>query len=251
MPPEAGGASPRKPWIFMRRSPAAWACRSMREEFEDLSFHELYPEAHRVVSERLNAWPSAAADLITQIEQQLTRKLAERGISADRARPAQAALFDLAQDGAQVGRVRAALRHPGIPGGGADAVGVLSRAWRRAHDVAGGARPLQGLRLDAEAKRLPIDPHHGDRAGQAARRIADPHRGDARDRRIRHRGARVLQGQQRFTDRDAVARVRTPMPGSAAPSSCCPKAPIPKNSSSTPSSSCSTTRCSVSRPRAS
>ena len=39
----------------MRRSPAAWACTSMREELEDLAFRELYPEAHQVVSERLDA----------------------------------------------------------------------------------------------------------------------------------------------------------------------------------------------------
>ena len=29
--------------------------QGVREEFEDLSFHELYPEAHRLVTERLNS----------------------------------------------------------------------------------------------------------------------------------------------------------------------------------------------------
>ena len=59
--------------------------------------------------------PTATADLIAEIEQQLTRKLAESGIDGDGHRPAQARLFDLAQDGAQVGRLRAALRHLRLP----------------------------------------------------------------------------------------------------------------------------------------
>ena len=84
---------------------------------------------------------------------------------------------------------------------------VLPGARHRAHDLAGGAGPLQGLRLDAEAERLSLDPHHRDRARQAARRAADPHRGDAPDRRIRHRRARALQGRRRLADRDAVAQI--------------------------------------------
>ncbi len=56
--------------------------QGVREEFEDLSFHELYPEAHRLVTERLNSLAERSTDLITQIEQQLTRKLADAGISA-------------------------------------------------------------------------------------------------------------------------------------------------------------------------
>ena len=195
--------------------------------------------------------PSAHRHLIAEIEQQLTKKLADRGIEARGAGPAQARLFDLAQDGAQVGRLRAAVRHFRLPRHRQDGGRLLSGARHRAHDLAGGAGPLQGLHLDAEGKRLPLDPHHRDRPGQAARRTADPHQRDARARRIRHRRARALQGRRRLADRNAVARVRAPMPGCAAPSSCWRKAPTRRNSSSTPSSNCSTTRCSASRPRAS
>ena len=143
--------------------------------------------------------PNAAATLIGEIEQQLTRKLAELRHHRGGSGPAQAALFDLAQDGAQVGRLRAALRHLRLPRDRADAGRVLPRARRRAHDLADGAGPLQGLRLDAQAERLPLDPHHRDRPRQPARRAADPHRGDARDRRIRHRRACALQGQRRLS----------------------------------------------------
>jgi RelA/SpoT family (p)ppGpp synthetase len=55
----------------------------MREELENLAFHELNPEAFRVISERLGALAARSKNLIQDVEQQLTRKLAERGILAD------------------------------------------------------------------------------------------------------------------------------------------------------------------------
>jgi RelA/SpoT family (p)ppGpp synthetase len=54
----------------------------MREELEDLSFQELFPEAYEVVSTRLNAVAARHQHLIAEIEQQLTKKLADRGITA-------------------------------------------------------------------------------------------------------------------------------------------------------------------------
>src|SRR5579885_2106982 len=54
----------------------------MREELEDLAFRELYPEAYEVVSSRLNALAERNEALIAEIEQQLTKKLADRGIAA-------------------------------------------------------------------------------------------------------------------------------------------------------------------------
>jgi guanosine-3',5'-bis(diphosphate) 3'-pyrophosphohydrolase len=55
----------------------------LREELEDLAFRELYSEAHKVVTERLDSLAERSKDLIYEIEQQLTRKLAESGISAE------------------------------------------------------------------------------------------------------------------------------------------------------------------------
>ncbi len=54
----------------------------MREELDDLAFRELYPEAYAVVTARLNALSERSKLLISEIEKQLTRKLADRGIDA-------------------------------------------------------------------------------------------------------------------------------------------------------------------------
>jgi len=54
----------------------------MREELDDLAFRELYPEAYGVVSARLGSLADRNESLISEIEQQLTRKLADRGIEA-------------------------------------------------------------------------------------------------------------------------------------------------------------------------
>jgi (p)ppGpp synthase/HD superfamily hydrolase len=86
---------------------------SLREELEDLSFRSSIP-SQQLVSRAAQRARRAHSHLIAEIEQQLTRKLAESGTSRW-SRPAQAALFDLAQDGAQVGRLRAALRHFRLP----------------------------------------------------------------------------------------------------------------------------------------
>ena len=54
----------------------------MREELDDLAFREIYPEAYGVVMARLNALSERSKVLISEIEKQLTKKLADRGIEA-------------------------------------------------------------------------------------------------------------------------------------------------------------------------
>jgi guanosine-3',5'-bis(diphosphate) 3'-pyrophosphohydrolase len=54
----------------------------MREELENLAFHELYPEPYRVISERLAALAARSQSVVAEIERQLTKKLADRGIEA-------------------------------------------------------------------------------------------------------------------------------------------------------------------------
>ena len=156
--------------------------QEMREELEDLSFRMLDPEAHAVVMQRLESLEERNRNLIGEIESQLSKQSAEKRHGGARLWPAQAAVFDLDQDGAQVGRLRAIVRYLRIPRRDGRRRGLLPRARRRAHHLAGGARPLQGLHLDAEAERLSLDPHHRDRSRQPARRTADPHRGDGPDR---------------------------------------------------------------------
>jgi GTP diphosphokinase / guanosine-3',5'-bis(diphosphate) 3'-diphosphatase len=54
----------------------------LREELDNLAFHELNPEAYRVISEKLAALAARSQNLVTEIERQLTKKLGERGIEA-------------------------------------------------------------------------------------------------------------------------------------------------------------------------
>jgi guanosine-3',5'-bis(diphosphate) 3'-pyrophosphohydrolase len=55
----------------------------MREELEDLAFRELNPQAYKILSERLEALAARSSSRIAEIEQQLTKKLADRGIGAE------------------------------------------------------------------------------------------------------------------------------------------------------------------------
>jgi GTP diphosphokinase / guanosine-3',5'-bis(diphosphate) 3'-diphosphatase len=55
----------------------------MREELEDLAFRELNPEAYKVISERLETLEARNVGLVAEIEQQLTKKLADRGLAAE------------------------------------------------------------------------------------------------------------------------------------------------------------------------
>jgi RelA/SpoT family (p)ppGpp synthetase len=57
--------------------------QEMREELEDLSFHELNPEAYRVITERLEAFSARSRGWVAEIEQQLAKKLGDRGIAAE------------------------------------------------------------------------------------------------------------------------------------------------------------------------
>ncbi|MGB6550918.1 MAG: bifunctional (p)ppGpp synthetase/guanosine-3',5'-bis(diphosphate) 3'-pyrophosphohydrolase, partial [Xanthobacteraceae bacterium] len=57
--------------------------QEMREELEDLSFRELNADAYKVLTERLETLAARSSGWITEIEQQLTKKLADRGIAAE------------------------------------------------------------------------------------------------------------------------------------------------------------------------
>ena len=56
--------------------------QEMREELEDLSFRTLDPEAHAVVTQRLDALAERNRNLITEIETQLTTNLRKNGLTA-------------------------------------------------------------------------------------------------------------------------------------------------------------------------
>ena len=112
MPPEARRRIAEETLDIYAPLAGRMGMHEMREELEDLAFRELNPEAYAVVSERLDALRSAQrAAWSPRSSSSSTKKLAERGIDGRGVGPAQARLFDLAQDGAQVGRLRAAVGH--------------------------------------------------------------------------------------------------------------------------------------------
>ena len=83
---------------------------------------------------------------------------------------------------------------------------LLRRARADPLAVEADARPLQGLRRDAEGEPLPVAAHDGDRAGGPAARDPGAHARDARDRGARDRRALGVQGRQGPARRRGVAR---------------------------------------------
>src|SRR6202790_2805179 len=83
MPPEARRRSAQETLDIYAPLAARMGMHEMREELEDLAFRELNPEAFTVVSERLDALETKNVGLVAEIEQQLTRKLSDRGIEAE------------------------------------------------------------------------------------------------------------------------------------------------------------------------
>jgi guanosine-3',5'-bis(diphosphate) 3'-pyrophosphohydrolase len=82
MPPEARLRAAEETLEIYAPLAGRMGMHEMREELEDLAFRELYPEAYEVVSARLNALAERDKELIAEIERQLTKKLADRGIAA-------------------------------------------------------------------------------------------------------------------------------------------------------------------------
>src|SRR6266498_2118108 len=83
MPPEARRRSAEETLDIYAPLAGRMGMHGMREELEDLAFRELNPEAHAVISGRLDALEAKNVGLVTDIEQQLTRKFSERGIAAE------------------------------------------------------------------------------------------------------------------------------------------------------------------------
>src|SRR5438552_8289833 len=82
MPPEARRRTAEETIDIYEPLAGRMGMHEMREELENLAFHELNPEAYRVISERLAALAARNQSVVTEIERQLTKKLADRGIAA-------------------------------------------------------------------------------------------------------------------------------------------------------------------------
>ena len=82
-PPEARRVTAEETLDIYAPLAGRMGMQEMREELEDLSFRELNPDAYKVITERLEALAARSKDWIAEIEQQLARKLADSGISAE------------------------------------------------------------------------------------------------------------------------------------------------------------------------
>jgi len=82
MPPEGRRRTAQETLDIYAPLAGRMGMHGLREELEDLAFHEINPEAYRVVTERLIELAERNKDLIGEIERQLVRKLAESGIDA-------------------------------------------------------------------------------------------------------------------------------------------------------------------------
>jgi guanosine-3',5'-bis(diphosphate) 3'-pyrophosphohydrolase len=82
MPPEARRRTAEETLDIYAPLAGRMGMHEMREELENLAFHELNPEAYQVISERLAALAARSQTVVAEIERQLTKKLAERGIDA-------------------------------------------------------------------------------------------------------------------------------------------------------------------------
>ncbi len=112
-------------------------------------------------------------------------------------RPRQALLLDLHEDDEEGARVQRDLRPDRDAGDRRLGQGLLRRDRRHPLALEAAARPLQGLRRDAEGQHVPGAAHDGDRARGQAAGDPDPHRRDARPGRVRDRRPRRLQGGRR------------------------------------------------------
>src|SRR5438270_540576 len=83
MPPAARRRSAEETLDIYAPLAGRMGMHEMREELEDLAFRDLNADAYKVVSDRLEALEARNVGLVTEIEQQLAKKLADRGITAE------------------------------------------------------------------------------------------------------------------------------------------------------------------------
>src|SRR5262245_61610399 len=83
MPPEARKRTAEETIDIYAPLVGRMGMHEMPEELENLAFNELNPEAYRVISDRLAALAARSQSVVTEIERQLTKKLADKGIVAD------------------------------------------------------------------------------------------------------------------------------------------------------------------------
>jgi RelA/SpoT family (p)ppGpp synthetase len=82
-PPEARRVTAEETLDIYAPLAGRMGMQAMCDELEDLAFHELNPDAYKVITERLETLAARSKGWISEIEQQLARKLADSGIAAE------------------------------------------------------------------------------------------------------------------------------------------------------------------------
>ena len=128
---QAPRASRARRWRSTRRSPSASACTRCKDELEDLAFARAQSRRARGHHARLAFLREKGGDICrARHRASSTTTLREGGDRGAGLGPREDALFDLAQDAAQECRLRAALRHHGVPHRRRQRRAVLPRARR-------------------------------------------------------------------------------------------------------------------------
>ena len=193
----------------------------LKWELEDLAFATLHPRKYEEIKAMVSERRADREEHVREAAMTLQRELEKVDIPADIAGRAKHFYLDLRQDGQEGPRVQRDLRPDRDAGDrGARRRGGCARLLRRARAdplaLEADARPLQGLRRDAEAERLPGAAHDRGRARGPAARDPGAHARDARDGRVRRRRALGLQERQEGRQgRRGVARVDPPADGLA------------------------------------
>ena len=225
--------------------------QEMREELEDLAFRELNPDAYKVITERLETLAARSSGWITEIEQQLAKKLGDRGIAAEvsgRRKRAYSIWRKMERKAVGFEQLSDIFGFRVVVGNVAEcyqALGIVHTTWP--------VVPGRFKDYISTPKQNDYRSIHSTVIGPGKQRV---------ELQIRTREMQQIaeygiaahalyKDERRLADRNAVARIERLCAGCAAPSSFWPKAPIRKNFWSTPSSNCSTTRCSASRRKAS
>jgi len=146
--------------------------QKLREELEGLAFRHLSPEAYQTIETRLHELRAKNGRNIKRIEEELTHEFSARGIEA----AVTGGRRRLTRCGARWSVNRSpsnSFRIFSASGSSSERsrIAIARSASRTPNGQR--ARALQGLYLDAQAKRLPLDPHDSGRSRTPARRAAD------------------------------------------------------------------------------
>src|ERR1700682_1151311 len=161
-------------------------------ELEDLAFRNLEPEAYEDVVRRIARKRHERETLVSDLRPGVGESRHHRGDH----RPPQAHLLRVAEDDPREQGLLRDLRP--LSDARARRVGarLLRSARRRSLAVEAGPGALQGLRRNAEVKRLPVAPHHRNHTYGRADRDSDPNARDAPHGGVRCRRALDLQGRR-------------------------------------------------------